>query len=65
MGMSFSYGLPADKQEMISLIRSAVDQSVTLFDTAEVYGPYVNEELVGARNASVQEQITDAFRLHR
>jgi len=47
MGMSFSYGPPADKQEMISLIRSAVERGVTFFDTAEVYGPYANEELVG------------------
>jgi aryl-alcohol dehydrogenase-like predicted oxidoreductase len=45
--MSFGYGPPADKQEMIALIRSAVDEGITLFDTAEVYGPYVNEELVG------------------
>jgi aryl-alcohol dehydrogenase-like predicted oxidoreductase len=47
MGMSFSYGAPADPQEMISLIRSAVQQGVTFFDTAEVYGPFTNEELVG------------------
>jgi aryl-alcohol dehydrogenase-like predicted oxidoreductase len=47
MGMSFSYGPPKDKQEMISLIRSAVERGVTFFDTAEVYGPYINEELVG------------------
>ena len=47
MGMSFSYGPPKDKQEMISLIRWAVERGVTFFDTAEVYGPYTNEELVG------------------
>ncbi|MDA8162183.1 MAG: aldo/keto reductase [Desulfobacteraceae bacterium] len=47
MGMSFSYGLPADKQEMILLIREAVERGVTFFDTAEIYGPYTNEELVG------------------
>src|SRR5438874_13097335 len=47
MGMSFSYGPAADKQEMISLLRSAVDRGVTFFDTAEVYGPFTNEELVG------------------
>ncbi len=47
MGMSFGYGPPADKQEMISLIRSAVERGVTFFDTAEVYGPFTNEELVG------------------
>src|SRR2546422_3810042 len=47
MGMSFSYGPPADKQEMIALIRAAVERGVTFFDTAEVYGPFTNEELVG------------------
>jgi aryl-alcohol dehydrogenase-like predicted oxidoreductase len=47
MGMSFSYGPPADKGEMISLIRTAVERGVTFFDTAEVYGPFTNEELVG------------------
>src|SRR5438045_3268063 len=47
MGMSFSYGPPKDKKEMISLIRAAVERGVTFFDTAEVYGPYTNEELVG------------------
>ena len=47
MGMSFGYGPAGDKQEMIALIRSAVEQGVTFFDTAEVYGPFVNEELVG------------------
>ena len=47
MGMSWSYGVPKDKQEMIKLIRSAVELGVTFFDTAEVYGPYTNEELVG------------------
>jgi aryl-alcohol dehydrogenase-like predicted oxidoreductase len=47
MGMSYGYGPAADKQEMISLIRSAVDRGVTFFDTAEAYGPFTNEELVG------------------
>ena len=47
MGMSYSFGPPKDKQEMISLIHSAVECGVTFFDTAEVYGPYINEELVG------------------
>ena len=47
MGMSFSYGPPKDKGEMISLLRAAVDRGITFFDTAEVYGPYTNEELVG------------------
>jgi aryl-alcohol dehydrogenase-like predicted oxidoreductase len=50
MGMSQSYGPnPGDRQEMISLIRAAVDRGVTFFDTAEVYGPNANEELVGGR----------------
>src|ERR1700739_3413856 len=47
MGMSFSYGPPKEKQEMLSLIRAAVERGVTFFDTAEVYGPFLNEELVG------------------
>ncbi len=60
MGMSFSYGPPADKQEMISLIRTAVERGVTFFDTAEVYGPLVNEELVGEALAPVREQVVIA-----
>src|SRR6202051_3075708 len=56
MGMSFSYGPPKDKQEMISLIRSAVELGVTFFDTAEVYGPFTNEELVGEALAPFREQ---------
>src|SRR5579864_3965488 len=47
MGMSFSYGPPKDKQEMTKLLHAAVDRGVTFFDTAEVYGPFLNEELVG------------------
>src|SRR6187401_2690721 len=47
MGMSFSYGPPKDKQEMTSLLRAAMDRGITFFDTAEVYGPFINEELVG------------------
>jgi aryl-alcohol dehydrogenase-like predicted oxidoreductase len=47
MGMSFGYGPAADKKEMISLIQAAVERGVTFFDTAEVYGPFTNEELVG------------------
>ena len=47
MGMSFSYGPPKDKQEMTSILRAAVERGITFFDTAEVYGPYLNEELVG------------------
>jgi aryl-alcohol dehydrogenase-like predicted oxidoreductase len=56
MGMSFGYGPPADKKEMISLIRSAVERGVTFFDTAEVYGPFTNEELVGEALAPLRDQ---------
>lgn len=57
MGMSFSYGPPKDKQEMTDLLRAAVDRGITFFDTAEVYGPYLNEELVGEALAPVREQV--------
>src|SRR5213593_4726891 len=57
MGMSFGYGPPADKQEMILLLRSAVERGVTFFDTAEVYGPFTNEELVGEGLAPFREQV--------
>jgi aryl-alcohol dehydrogenase-like predicted oxidoreductase len=60
MGMSSGYGPPADKQEMISLIRTAVERGVTFFDTAEVYGPFTNEELVGEALAPVREQVVIA-----
>jgi aryl-alcohol dehydrogenase-like predicted oxidoreductase len=60
MGMSFGYGPPADKNEMISLIRSAVESGVTFFDTAEVYGPFTNEELVGEALAPMREQVVIA-----
>ena len=60
MGMSFSYGPPADKQEMISLIRTAVERGVTFFDTAEVYGPFTNEELVGEALAPFRGQVVIA-----
>ena len=60
MGMSFSYGPPADKQQMISLIRSAVERGITFFDTAEVYGPFTNEELVGEALAPVRGQVAIA-----
>ncbi|MGD0008193.1 MAG: aldo/keto reductase [Terriglobia bacterium] len=60
MGMSFSYGPPKDKQEMIPLIRSAVERGVTFFDTAEVYGPYINEELVGEALAPFRGQVVIA-----
>lgn len=60
MGMSFGYGPPKDKQEMISLIRSAVERGVTFFDTAEVYGPFTNEELVGEALAPMRKQVVIA-----
>jgi aryl-alcohol dehydrogenase-like predicted oxidoreductase len=60
MGMSFSYGPPKDKQEMISLLRTAVERGVTFFDTAEVYGPYTNEELVGEALAPFRKQVVIA-----
>src|SRR5262245_59682714 len=60
MGMSFGYGPASDKQQMISLLRSAVDRGITFFDTAEVYGPFANEELVGEALAPVREQIVIA-----
>src|SRR3989441_2389530 len=60
MGMSFSYGPPKDKQEMTSLIRAAMERGVTFFDTAEVYGPYSNEELVGEALAPFRGQVVIA-----
>jgi aryl-alcohol dehydrogenase-like predicted oxidoreductase len=60
MGMSFSYGPPKDKHEMISLIRKAVELGVTFFDTAEAYGPFTNEELVGDALAPMREQVVIA-----
>ncbi len=61
MGMSQSYGPPpGDKQDMISLIRKAVERGVTFFDTAEVYGPFVNEELVGEALAPLRKQVVIA-----
>ncbi len=60
MGMSFSYGPPKDKQEMNSLLHAAVDRGVTFFDTAEVYGPYINEELVGEALAPFRKQVVIA-----
>jgi aryl-alcohol dehydrogenase-like predicted oxidoreductase len=56
MGMSFSYGPPKDKAEMIALLRAAVERGVTFFDTAEVYGPFTNEELVGEALAPFRGQ---------
>src|SRR5689334_21267311 len=60
MGMSVMYGPPKDKQEMISVIRSAVELGVTLIDTAEVYGPFTNEELVGEALAPMRAQVAIA-----
>ena len=60
MGMSFAYGTPPDRQEMIKLIRAAVDRGVTLFDTAEAYGPFTNEELVGEALAPFRDQVVVA-----
>src|SRR5467141_2555709 len=60
MGMSFGYGPPKDKQEMIALLRKAVELGVTFFDTAEVYGPFANEELVGEALAPMREQVVIA-----
>ncbi|MBL6752477.1 MAG: aldo/keto reductase [Nevskia sp.] len=60
MGMSFGYGPAADTREMIALIRSAVERGVTFFDTAEVYGPYTNEELVGEALAPVRDRVVIA-----
>jgi aryl-alcohol dehydrogenase-like predicted oxidoreductase len=60
MGMSFGYGPAADKQEMIALIRSAVEHGVTFFDTAEVYGPFTNEELVGEALAPFRDRVVIA-----
>ncbi len=60
MGMSFGYGPAADKQEMIALIRAAVERGVTLFDTAQVYGPFTNEELVGEALAPFRGQVVIA-----
>jgi aryl-alcohol dehydrogenase-like predicted oxidoreductase len=68
MGMSFSYGPPKDKQEMISVLRAAVERGITFFDTAEVYGPFTNEELVGEALAPFRKQVVIAtkfgFELH-
>ena len=60
MGMSVNYGPAPDKHEMIALLRSAVDRGITFFDTAEIYGPFVNEELVGEGLAPVRDQVVIA-----
>src|SRR2546429_5351230 len=60
MGMSFGYGPPKDKQEMISLLRKAIELGLTFFDTAEMYGPFTNEELVGDALAPHRERVVIA-----
>ena len=60
MGMSFSYGPPKDKKEMTDLLHAAVDRGITFFDTAEIYGPLTNEELVGEALAPVRRQVVIA-----
>jgi aryl-alcohol dehydrogenase-like predicted oxidoreductase len=60
MGMSFSYGPPKDKKEMTSVLSAAVERGITLFDTAEVYGPFLNEELVGEALAPFHNQVAIA-----
>jgi aryl-alcohol dehydrogenase-like predicted oxidoreductase len=60
MGMSANYGPPRDRQEMIALIRAAVDRGINFFDTAETYGPFTNEELVGEGLAAVRDHVVIA-----
>jgi aryl-alcohol dehydrogenase-like predicted oxidoreductase len=60
MGMSHGFGPPADRQEMIALIRAAVERGITFFDTAQIYGPFTNEELVGQALAPVRDQVVIA-----
>jgi aryl-alcohol dehydrogenase-like predicted oxidoreductase len=60
MGMSFSYGVVHDKQEMISVLRAAVDRGITFFDTAEVYGPFTNEELLGEALSPLRDKVVIA-----
>jgi aryl-alcohol dehydrogenase-like predicted oxidoreductase len=60
MGMTYAYGPPADKKEMIALLRAAVDRGITFFDTAEVYGPFTNEQLVGEGLSPLREKVVIA-----
>ena len=60
MGMSFSYAPAPDKREMISLLHAAIEHGITFFDTAEVYGPFTNEELVGEALANVRDKVVIA-----
>lgn len=63
MGMSFGYGPAKVEQEMIAVIRSAADLGVTFFDTAEVYGPFINEELVGKALAPIRDRVVIATKI--
>src|SRR5262245_25797312 len=63
MGMSFSYGPPHDKQEMIALLKTSVERGITFFDTAEVYGPFLNDELVGEALAPLRDRVVIATKL--
>ena len=65
MGMSFGYGSPKDNGEMISLLHAAIDRGVTFFDTAEVYGPFLNEELLGEAFAAHRDKVVIATKLRR
>jgi aryl-alcohol dehydrogenase-like predicted oxidoreductase len=60
MGLSFSYGPPMEKSEAVKVIRKAADSGVTFFDTAEVYGPFTNEELVGEALEPIRDQVVIA-----
>ena len=60
MGMSFGYGPAGEKQEMISVLRAAVEHGITFFDTSEVYGPFTNEELVGEALSPFRNQVVIA-----
>src|SRR4029453_2625814 len=63
MGMSFGYGPAGDKKEMITLLRSAIENGITFFDTAEAYGPFTNEELLGEALAPFREQVVIATKV--
>src|SRR4026209_1079081 len=63
MGMSFSYGPPKDKKEMTNLLHAAVERGITFFDTAEAYGPFINEELVGEALAPFRGQVVNATKV--
>ncbi|MHC5721347.1 MAG: aldo/keto reductase, partial [Nostoc sp.] len=60
MGLNYSYGQPMDKKDAVALLRNAVEQGVTFFDTAEVYGPFTNEEIVGEALAPFRNEVVIA-----